>query len=125
MKIALPQKLKTILSSLVVAVVLLLVLIGGANAGKTSARAETVAKIAKNLVAGLDDFYRDQDRFPSAAEFSDNNIMLNYFSVFPPQDFLSAKCPGGNFIYKRLDLRHYQLNFCLPKPALGYKAGWN
>lgn len=116
--------LKIVLSSLCVAVVLLLVIFQGLNKGKQAAQAQIIAQGAQNLAAGLKYFYNDQNRFPSATEFADQNIMLNYFSAFPPTNFVSAAC-SQSFIYKRISQTNFQLNFCLPRGVGGYNDGWN
>jgi len=106
------------------AVVLFLVIAKGLSAGQQIAQAQIVTQTAKNLSVGLQYFYSDQNRFPSAVEFADQNTMLNYFSVFPPADFSSANC-SQSFIYKRLNDSNFQLDFCLPRAEGGYTAGWN
>jgi hypothetical protein len=117
-------KAKVFLSSLLAAVILLLAIFWGAAAGKETAQSITLTKIAQNLIFGLQYFYSDQNRFPTALEFSDQNIMLNYFSGFPAVDFPSKLCPQS-FVYKRVAADNAQLSFCLPRAAGDYGAGFN
>ncbi len=117
-------KLKLILSSLIVAVILFLVISKGLSVGQQTAQAENVVKITQSLVTGLQNFYSDQDRFPSPLEFADKTIMLNYFSSFPPSDFASSAC-NQSFVYKRVSISNFQLNFCIPTATGKYSAGWN
>lgn len=124
MIIVFSQKTRQVLTVIAVAVILLLAAVWGAVLGKALAQSDTVVQTAKNLATGIEFFYNDQNRFPSAAEFQNNNLMLNYFSQFPPSNFVSSNCPES-FSYKRLELNSYQLNFCLPRAFGGYRAGWN
>ncbi|HYV33435.1 MAG TPA: hypothetical protein VE973_01120 [Candidatus Limnocylindria bacterium] len=117
-------KAKVIYSSLLVAVILFLAIFLGISSGKTSAQSQTVVKAAQNLAQGLKYFYQDQSRYPTLLEFSDKNIMLSYFSSFPPQDFVSGNCPQS-FIYKIIGVSITQLDYCLPKGSGQYAAGWN
>lgn len=106
------------------AVVLLVVIIQGLNIGKEKAQAEIIYNTADNLVSGLQNFYNDQDRFPSVTEFEDVNIMLNYFSQFPPISLISQDC-SQSFVYKRLSNSSYTLNYCLPRAFNLSGKGWN
>src|SRR4051812_7858276 len=82
------------------AVFLLVSLARGAQTGKAQAQAEVTASNAHSLTAAFQSFYQDQDRFPSAVEFSEPNIMRNYLSAFPPVEFTSSACASA-FIYTR------------------------
>jgi hypothetical protein len=115
---------KVLLSSLLAAVVLLLAIFWGASAGQQLAESTAISQTAQNLVSGLKYFYKDQNRYPTATEFADQNTMLNYFTVFPPENFVSKNCTQ-NFIYKRTDVTDFSLSFCLPKAVASYQAGWN
>ena len=115
---------KVFLSSLLAAVVLFLAIVWGAGAGKQLAESAVVLQTAQNLSKGLTYFYNDQNRYPTASEFSDQNIMLDYFTIFPPEDYVSKNCPQS-FVYKRADQADYSLAFCLPGASGSYAAGWN
>jgi hypothetical protein len=120
----LPHNLKIFLSSLLAAVVLFLAISNGIKAGNENAQSQVALQTAQNLAAGLQYFYNDQNRFPTAVEFADQNTMLNYFSVFPPASFVSSNC-SQSFIYKPVNDANFQLDFCLARAAGGYSAGWN
>lgn len=117
-------KITIILSSLIVAVLLFVAIFQGAKAGKDTAQADAIIEAAQNLSAGLEYFYNDQDRFPNVLEYGDQNIMLNYFNVFPVPSFVSSFC-RESFVYKKNTSSGVSLSFCLPKEAGGYQKGWN
>lgn len=106
------------------AAVLLLVIFWGINNGKVLAQAITVEQASKSTVSALNFFYQDQSRFPSSLEFSSQNVMLNYLTVFPLPEFISQTC-SQTFVYKRMSNSTYQLSFCLPAAYSGYHKGWN
>lgn len=92
--------------------------------GSRAAQSRQVVKDATAIVSGLDYFYKDQNRYPSIGEFNDQNVMRQYLSNFPPQDFNSGVC-SGSFDYVNTFRDDYELRFCLPKGVKGYKTGWN
>ncbi len=124
MKLVISLKVKLLISSLAVAAVLLLAASLGYGAGKISAQSFVIAQAAAETNKALQNFYSDQDRYPSAVEFENSEIMLKYLSSFPLPDFPSASCPRS-FDYKRSDSQNFQLSFCLPSSSGAYDAGWN
>jgi len=120
----LTKKIWLFLTVLLAAVILFFSLFFGIKSGKLLAQSAIISGNAVSLNKGLQFFYKDQNRFPTAVEFSNNNIMLDYFSIFPAADFASESCPNS-FAYKRNSLQEFQLNFCLPKAFQNYSAGWN
>lgn len=125
MALQLPKQIIQFLTVLAAAVILLLSLLWGAASGQKLAQSGAVAANAESLSKGLGYFYRDQDRFPSAAEFlDDKNLMLNYFNDFPAANLPSAQCPSS-FVYQRPDVQSFKLNFCLPAAWGNFPAGWN
>ena len=116
--------MKLLISSLVVAAILLLSVFSGYSKGKISAQSFAVAQTAIETSKALQNFYSDQDRYPSAVEFENSEIMLKYLSGFPLPDFPTASCTRS-FDYKRSDAQNFQLSFCLPSGSGIYKAGWN
>lgn len=118
------NKIKILLSSLIAAVVLLLAIFGGLGQGKKISQAQIIIQTAKNVIVALQYFYQDQNRYPSATEFENQNLMLVYFSNFPLPDYPSSNC-SHSFDYKRPDAAEFQLSFCLPTAQPGYVAGWN
>lgn len=113
-----------ILAVIVVAALFLSAIFLGFRAGRAKARAGSVYATVLELGKGLNNFFSDQDRFPSSQEFLDTNILLMYFSGLPNNLSANSVC-SENFIYKKLDLNSYQLNFCLAADFGGYNKGWN
>lgn len=107
-----------------VAVILLWSTMSGINKGKSIAQSQVVSANASALALGLKYFYQDQERYPTALEFGNQTLMLNYFYLFPPVNFVSAACPQS-FVYKRPAVDSYSLSFCLSQTAGSYAAGWN
>jgi type II secretory pathway pseudopilin PulG len=114
---------QNILLGLLVVILVLLGLWGFSN-GVDSAKARRVLKDAKVLTEGFTEFKKDQNRFPSTGEFEDNNLMRNYVTNFPPQQFPDALCEKS-FDYFSGSSQEYELRFCLPKAVSGYQLGWN
>jgi hypothetical protein len=117
-------KIWPLATALVIVVFLLLSIVLAWNSGKNSAQSKLVLTNASGLQKALDYFYSDQDRFSTAQEFADRNIMINYANLFPPFDFVSKSC-SQSFVYKRASKNSYSLSFCLPKKEGGFKQGWN
>ncbi len=124
MNFKLSQNTIIFLGSLTVAVILFVAIFQGVKAGKATAQANAVILVTQNFSAGLEYFYQDQNRFPNVLEFNEQNLMLNYFNVFPFPKFISALCTES-FEYKKNSNTSVILNFCLPKSAGTYQAGWN
>jgi len=118
------NKTKIFLSSLIAAVVLLLAIFWGVSQGRKISQSKIIIQTANNSAAALQYFYKDQNRYPSAEEFANQNLMLNYMSNFPLPDFASSVC-SQSFAYKRPDPLTFSLSFCLPAAQGGYLAGWN
>lgn len=94
------------------------------TAGIRAGKSKIVLKNAAALRTGLNYFLEDQDRYPTALEFQDKNIMLNYLSPFPPVNVVSGICKQS-FSYKSPTADTYELTFCLPKASGGFPAGQN
>lgn len=111
---------------MVTAVILLWCVLAGWSSGKKTAQSEAVLANAAALKQSLDYFYLDQDRFPSALEFTDQDrkIMLSYLSYFPIAEFPAKNCPQS-YVYKNTGTKSFQLKYCLPKAINGYQSGWN
>ncbi len=106
------------------AVILFVAIFQGVSVGKNTAQAVAIVEMVKNISTGLDYFYNDQGRYPNLSEFADQNVMLNYFSSFPFQNFISNSCPES-LIYKKNTASSVTLNFCLPVATGGYVKSWN
>lgn len=118
------NKIKIFLSSLAAAVILLVAIFYGVSTGKKIAQSEMLIKTARSAAQAAQYFYQDQNRYPTPAEFADQNLMLNYMSNFPLPDYASSGC-NQSFVYKRSDVNSFQLSFCLPISSGSYQAGWN
>lgn len=118
------KRILQILTVLLAAVVLLLFVFLGWSSGKYFAQSGIVFKNALAVAESLDYFLKDQDRYPSALEFQDRNIMMNYFNNFPPFNFVSKNCQQS-YLYKRAKLTEYSLAYCLERAVKGQKKGWN
>jgi hypothetical protein len=118
------NKIKILFSSLLAAVVLLLVISWGNSTGQKISQAKIVIQTSKSAAQALQFFYQDQNRYPTATEFDNQNLMLTYMSNFPLPNYPSFSC-SQSFIYKRPNVNSFQLSFCLPIAEEGYKAGWD
>ncbi len=92
--------------------------------GQRSAQGRQVVKDVETVIQALEYFYQDQNRYPSLNEFEDQNVMRQYLSNFPPQEFTSGVC-DQSIDYVNTFRSDYELRFCLPKGVKGYRTGWN
>jgi hypothetical protein len=125
LSLAVPKSIVQLAAVLAAAAVLLWATLAGVGTGKNRAAANTVAHNAEQVAAGLHNFFNDQERFPSAAEFQDDhNLMLAYFSSFPPIELAGGSC-RADFLYLRPSPQTFKLQFCLAAAAGNYRAGWS
>ena len=96
----------------------------GLGRARETKQSETIVQNALAIAKGLQYFASDYERFPQALEFENPAVMRDYFSAFPPQEFISPYCPG-TWSYARPASGSYELSFCLPKEAEGFVQGWN
>ncbi len=94
------------------------------NNGKKAGQSRQIIKDSRALSQAFEYFYQDQNRYPSSDEFTDQNLMRQYLSGFPPQEFVSETCPQ-TFVYVNNFRNDYELRICLPKGVQGYLTGWN
>lgn len=92
--------------------------------GSRAAQSRQVVKDTTAILQGLEYFYQDQNRYPSIDEFSDQTVMRQYVSGYPPQEFTSPIC-SSSYDYVNTFRSDYELRFCLPKGVKGYQTGWN
>lgn len=109
---------------LLLAVILLWEIVAGMQSGKNLAQARVIVSNAGQISQGLEYFFSDQDKFPKPIQFHDRNLMINYFSAFPPQEFLSKVC-SKTFQYQQLAEKAFELDFCLPIALQNNHSGWN
>lgn len=114
---------QNILLGFLVVILLLLGLWGWSNGIKAS-KAKRIVKDAQAMAKGFNEFYKDQNRYPSTGEFDDTNLMRTYISNYPPQEFPTAECPK-TYDYFNGSSETYELRFCLPKAAMGFNIGLN
>jgi hypothetical protein len=115
---------KLFLTVLLAAVVLLLSIIIGINKGINIAQSRNISANAAELEKGVKFFFKDQDRFPTAVEYSSPSIMLTYFNYFPPKEFPKSHCLQS-FVYKRSNSKNAEIGFCLPNATNEFAGGWN
>jgi hypothetical protein len=72
----------------VVLFIVLLTSLAGFRAGRDLAKADVTLKQVDVLMKGLDYFYNDQDRYPSATEFEDKSALGTYVSSLPVLKYL-------------------------------------
>lgn len=118
------KKFFLILTVFVLTVVLLLTGNFAINKGQTKAKAQASFYNLQNMVLALNYFYNDQDRYPTALEFSSADIMAWYLNKHPVEDIVSDNC-ASSFRYARMGPKKYDIFFCLAEGIEGYKAGWN
>ncbi len=105
-------------------IVLVALVLWGVVAGSRAGKSTVVLKNTQSVSDGLKLFFRDQNRYPSTQEFVDQNIMLQYFSVFPFANIVGGSCTK-TFSYYSANQQSYELSFCLPKAMNGFAPGWN
>lgn len=124
MNLNINTKTAIILGSLAVAVILFVAIFQGISTGKAIAQSQAIVKSAENITAALNYFYSDQNRYPNALEFGEQNVMLNYLNTFPLPEFTSSACTQS-FSYKKNSATSVVLSFCLPRTFEQYQQGWN
>ena len=114
---------QNLLLGFIVVILVLLALWGWSN-GTAAAKSKRIVKDAKMMASAFEEFHKDQNRYPATTEFQSTDVMKQYISNFPPQQFVSAACQKS-FDYFSANSQTYELRFCLPKAVSGYQAGWN
>lgn len=107
-----------------VAVLLFVSLWLGLSSGKNKAQLAYVTATSEVLDRGLGYFYEDQDRFPTAAEFGNPEVMLQYFTAYPFAQLKSETC-SESFIYRRVSQTNFALDICVPTSGNNFRKGWN
>ncbi len=105
-------------------ILLALLLWWGWNNGTQAAESKTIIKNAEVMTQGFDYFYKDQNRYPTTGEFTEDNLMRTYIANYPPQNFTSETCKA-TYDYFSASPQTYELRMCLPKAVNGYQEGWN
>ncbi|MBL8029790.1 MAG: hypothetical protein JNN11_00915 [Candidatus Doudnabacteria bacterium] len=109
----------------VLALLVVLLSLWGLGAGKKQAYSKTLVENVKAVVLALDFFYNDNNRFPTADEFLNREIMQSYFSNYPVFEEWSQGACSPAFSYSRPAANNYKVDFCLVTQVGEYKSGWN
>lgn len=91
---------------------------------KLAKQSQTTAANAQTVSQGMRFFFKDFERFPQALEYESASVMRDYFTQFPPKEFISSGCPQ-TWVYSRPTPENFELNFCLQKDAGDFARGWN
>ncbi len=94
----------------------------GFRAGQDTAKAELTQKQVSVILAGLKNFYADQDRFPTGLEFDDRDKFGAYLSLVPITQQTSKLCTK-TISYSTFNARTFVLAYCLPKAIGGEAVG--
>lgn len=111
-----------------VAVVLLfvLVLLWGIFSGLALGKAQSTYRQVDNINTALQYYFKDQDRYPTADQFSNQKILVPYYmqAMPTPQNTGSGACSNyKDFIYSQKSPKTFSLQFCLNADAYGVSKG--
>ncbi len=95
------------------------------SGGRKKAQSEFVSAQAEEIAQALDFFYLDNNRFPTADEFGNSQIMGNYLTNNFSSPYANEAACASAITYVRPAAGDYTLNFCLLSAASGFKKGWN
>ncbi len=115
------------IQSVVIAVAVVcfsLVCAKGFQTGVAIARTKLVQQQSGALTKSLALFFADQDRFPSAQEFSDQQIFGVYATPVPITTVASKQCPVV-LEYESLTFREFALRYCTPRAVGDVPAGYH
>lgn len=116
--------IKIITASLFLAFFVFLTVLG-LRQGKAEAQSRLFLQVSEQIQKALTNFYGDNERFPTAAEFAEVKIMSRYLSSMPAAAFLPSKACRENFLYARPSGKSYELMACLPAKTQGFPKGWH
>lgn len=116
-----PQYIRAAIVTFVAAVVGLTSFFGF-RAGKDLARSDVTLQQIKGVVAGLNYFYADQDRYPTPQEFIAQSALGVYVAEVPVWGVASKLCPVP-YVYDTFDQRSFRLTYCLPRGFGGQLPG--
>jgi hypothetical protein len=95
----------------------------GIRSGYRRAQSSTVYRNTGELAKALDYFRQDNDRFPSATEFADQNSFGRYLATGFPVKQLSAGACQQSYDYILVNPQDYALTVCLSSEVEGAPAG--
>ncbi len=96
----------------------------GFKVGRDIARTKYAVKNVYEVLEGLEEFFLDQNRYPTATEFANVDLMQKYISNFPPKKFVQKTCTNG-FTYATYRQVAFTLEFCLPRSRNEFSKGKN
>lgn len=90
--------------------------------GRDIARSKTTLLQVAEEQRALQNFFKDNDRYPSESELSSPDFIQAYFGGVTPLSLVSKKCPleAG---YTTFDRQSYTISFCLPRAYKGFLEG--
>jgi len=95
----------------------------GARAGYRRAQSTVVFKNTGELVKALDFFKQDNNRFPTATEFGDQNAFGRYLTTgFPLKQLAAGDC-NKSYDYLLVNPATYSLTVCLSSSVSSSPAG--
>lgn len=104
--------------------IMFIVVIGfGVRSGYRRAQSKTVYKNTGELTAALNYFKQDNQRYPTATEFSDQNGFGRYLLTGFPLKQLSAGQCQKSYNYILINPKVYALTVCLSANISGALAG--
>lgn len=107
----------------VIAAVMIVFLLSAWNRGKARAQSNAILKNAAAITQGLNNFYSDQNRYPTTVEFTAPEAMGIYLNPFPPIQLSSKNC-SSSLVYRNPAPKSYNLFVCLHIGSGSYGAGW-
>ncbi len=113
---------------ILVAVVILfvLVLLWGIFSGLALGKAQSTYRQVDNINTALGYYFKDQDRYPTADQFSNQKILVPYYmQAMPiPESAGSGVCSNyKDFLYSQKSPKTFTLQFCLNAKAYGVSKG--
>ena len=97
----------------------------GIISGITYAQSRATYQNALEVREALRYYRDDQDRYPSADQFRNQNILVPYYlDRLPSPVGASGTCAQyGAFVYSQASSRDFSLQFCLEQGVAGLSAG--
>ena len=92
--------------------------------GQRASESATILDNARALDTAINNFFQDQDRYPSLDEFHDSGVFSAYLSAFPVRELKAGGC-STDFEYKNPNPYAYELDVCIPRGSAGRVSGSN
>ncbi len=106
-------------------ILFVLMIIWGIFSGVALGKDQATYKNVETLNNALHYYFSDQDRYPTATQFNDQQILVPlYMSKMPQPVNVSGICgESSQFEYSQKNSQTFNLNFCLRKGAYGLSKG--